>query len=60
MIGFAASLVARLTVLVVPARNQNSPVKRPAPQIIPALMAPPEAMAAPPIAFIGCTGIGVL
>ena len=60
MTGFDANFVTMFTVLVMPTRNQKSPVKSPAPQIMPALMAPPEAIAAPPMAFIGCTGIGVL
>ena len=60
MMGLAATFVARSTVLVAPMRSHARPVNRPAPQITPGLIAPPEAMATPPMAFMGCTGIGVL
>ena len=59
MTGFDANFVTRFTVFVAPTTNQKRPVKSPAPQIMPALTAPPEAIAAPPMAFIGCTRIGV-
>lgn len=60
MTGLLVILASHSMAPVSPIRVQKTAVKMPDPQIMPWVMPAGLAMAAPPIAFIGCTGIGVL
>ncbi len=60
MIGLAVILCSQETAPVNPMTSQKTAVNIPEPQIIPWVILSGWAMAIPPIAFMGCTGKGVL
>ena len=60
IMGLAVILCSQETAPVSPMTSQNIAVNTPDPQIIPWVIVSGWAIAIPPIAFMGCTGNGVL